>query len=280
VNCPLCRSTATRPGRRYHSTFIDASYALQLCGDCDSAFFDAAETPSDLTRIYDEWTEATVGDYAEAAPDSPYWRSQVATLRRLAGGPVHSVLDIGCRSGDFLMHWRAGEDRVGVELSRHAIDVARRRGLTVMQGFVEDIRFERAFNVVACYAVVEHLREPEPFLRRLPLLLEPGGVLVIMVPTRQCAKRALLDALGVRWHMYSPPQHLTFPSRGALDAILAGQGLQLAKRMYTSGGLFNPVRWVPRVNGIFDKIMRQLDYSSALNRVPIFDHMYSFYRKR
>ena len=246
--CPLCRSAATRSGRRYHSPFVDADYALHICASCDSAFFDTAETPADLERIYDEWTEATVGDYAEASPDSPYWRSQVATLRHLCGGTVRSVLDVGCRSGDFLMHWRAGEERVGVELSRHAIEVARRRGLTVVQGFVEDVRFERAFDVVACYAVVEHLREPEPFIRSLPGLLETGGVLVIMVPTRQCAKRAILDALGVRWHMYSPPQHLTFPSRTAMDAIPAGEGLQPARRAYTSGGSFNPFRRVPRVN--------------------------------
>ena len=280
MNCPLCRSAATRAGRRHHSPFIDAVYALHVCRDCDSAFFDAKETPSDLERIYDAWAETTVGDYAEASPDSLYWRSQVATLRRLAGGTVRSVLDVGCRSGDFLLHWRGGEDRVGVELSRPAIEVARRRGLTVMQGFVEDIRFDRAFDVVACYAVVEHLREPEPFLRHLPRLLESGGVLVVMVPTRQCAKRAILDALGVRWHMYSPPQHLTFPSRTALDAILASEGLQLARRAYTSGGIFNPFRRVPRVNTAFDRLMMRLDHASALNRVPIFDHMYSFYRKR
>ena len=65
VICPLCRSAATRSGRRYHSPFVDADYALHICASCDSAFFDTAETPADLERIYDEWTEATVGDYAE-----------------------------------------------------------------------------------------------------------------------------------------------------------------------------------------------------------------------
>jgi SAM-dependent methyltransferase len=278
VTCPLCGSRRTRPGRRYRSPFVDAFYTLHACRTCGSASFDPLEGPADLRRIYEAWAEATTSGYAAPHPDSPYWRSQVQTLRRLSARRVRSVLDVGCRTGDFLLHWREGEERVGVELADTAAEIAERRGLHVVRGFVERARFDHRFDVVSCYAVVEHLREPQHFLRSLPRLLEPGGVLVVMVPTRECLKRLLLDALHLRWHMYSPPQHLSFPSRARLDGILAEEGLALVRRTYTSGGLFNPLRRLPRANAAFDRLMMRLDHASALSRLPLFDHMYSFYR--
>ena len=279
MTCPLCDGSRVSARGDYRSPFVDLSYTLFGCSTCGSAFFDFEQHDVDLEQVYEDYAETSVSDYSAEVPVSHYWKKQVDTLQRLHDGPVRSVLDVGCRTGDFLMHWPEQVDRVGVELSRRAADVAIRRGLNVTRGFVEDASFEHGFDVVSCYAVIEHLREPVRFLRHLPQRLNPRGVLVILVPTRQCLKHLLLSQARIQWHMYSPPQHLNFVSRSRLDRILADAGLQPALRRYTSGGLFNPLRRLPRLNTLFDRLMSWADHDSLLNRMPLFDHMYSFYLK-
>jgi SAM-dependent methyltransferase len=258
---------------------VARSYTLYGCRACGSACFDPGEHDVDLPRVYEEHARCTLGGDPGSPPVSYYWRRQVEILTRLHAGPVRSVLDVGCRTGDFLLHWPAEVERVGVELSPRAAEIAERRGLRVLRGFVEDLGLARAFDVVGCYALIEHLREPLAFLDRLPALLNPGGVLAVLVPTRQCLKHTVLHLAGVHWHMYSPPQHLGFVSRRRLDEVLAGLGLRLVRRRYTSGGTFRPLARVPRLATLFDRVMLRLDHASPLNRVPLFDHMYSFYAK-
>jgi SAM-dependent methyltransferase len=280
ARCPLCEGARVAAGRRHPSPYVAFAYTLFECADCASAFFDTAECEVNLGEVYDEYAAGSVERYSREVKVSRYWKTQVEVLCRLRGAPVRSVLDVGCRTGDFLMHWPADVERVGIELSRRAADVAERRGLRVLRGFVEDVDVDRAFDVIGCYAVVEHLREPVPFLRHLAGRLNPGGVLAVLVPTRQCLKHSLVALAGRRWHQYTPPEHLSFPSRAQLDRILASAGLALALRRYTSGGMFNPLRRVPRANAWFDRLMLWVDHASALHRWPVFDHMYSFYVKR
>jgi SAM-dependent methyltransferase len=279
VICPLCGSGRVSAGERYQSPFVDRRYTLFDCESCTSAFFDVDEHEIDLERIYEVHAEEKASDYSAEVPVSYYWRRQVEILQTLHDDPVESVLDVGCRTGDFLMHWPDRVERVGVELARRSAEIAEGRGLKVVQGFVEDAEFDHGFDVISCFAVVEHLKQPAPFLQHLVTRLNPKGVLVVLVPTRECLKHGLLSGSRAQWHMYSPPQHLNFVSRHRLDEILEACGLELAERRFTSGGMFNPLRRVPRLNAIFDRLMSRIDHSSPLNRLPLFDHMYSFYRK-
>jgi len=279
VNCPLCESDRTGRRRDCRSPFVEHVYRLYACAACGSAFFDVDEHEIDLARVYEDYAGTSVADYSADVPQSYYWAAQVDLIRKLHRGAVRSVLDVGCRTGDFLMHWPVEVERVGVELSERAADVAEQRGLHVFRGFVEDIRVTDPFDVVSCYALVEHLRQPADFLRDLPRLLNANGLLVILVPTRQCLKHWLLQLGGVQWHMYSPPQHLNFPSRARLDAILGEVGMRRVSRHYTSGSTFNPFRRIPRLGTWFDTLMLRVDHGSPVNRLPLFDHMYSVYEK-
>lgn len=277
--CPACGACSSRPRRRIPSPFVAHDYRLYACGSCGSAFFDANEHPVDLAAVYDRHALDKADEYPETFQPSPYWRSEVSRLRRLHSASVHTLLDVGCRTGDFLLHWPESVNRTGVELARGAAETARRRGLDVIQGPVETSLPESAFDVVSCYAILEHLRDTALGLRQLAARVAPGGVLAIMVPTRQCLKHALLWNLHCSWHMYSPPQHLCFPSRRFLDTALLKLGLTLSYRRYTSGGMFNPLRRIPRLNAWSDRLMMALDHHSPLGSVPIFDHMYGYYTR-
>lgn len=108
--------------------------------------------------------------------------------RQARGG---RVLDMACGVGygSRLLCDRATEptEVIGVDISEPALDYARshyaRDGLRYRG--CDAMRFEDpdGFDLIVSLETIEHLPNPAAFVRRLPNLLRPGGVLVASVPT-------------------------------------------------------------------------------------------------
>jgi SAM-dependent methyltransferase len=279
VRCIVCQSSEVKALKDYTSPFTEDRYTLYSCGACQSYFFCIEQNPIDLENVYEQYAQGRDGRANGTFQSSMYWRGEVEAIRGLSRRSIHSVLDGGCRTGDFLLHWPTDTRRVGIEISNTWATVARARGLSVLQGFVEDVTIDQEFDVITCYAVIEHLRDPISFLRKVSNAVHKDGIAAVMTPTHECFKQKLLFACGKQWHMYSPPQHLNFLSRKILDETMSCCGLKLIARKYTSGGMFNPFRCIPLCRGAFGRFMYMLDASSPLNCLLIFDHMYSCHVK-
>lgn len=274
LQCKFCHAGSALVIGKKASPYFPVSYDLFECRDCKSRFFDAAQHSVDIDSIYQ--------DYVPRAEfrRSPYWQFRKREILNALGRSPASILDVGCRTGDFLMHFDSSTRREGVELSAAAAKIARGRGLRVHTSRLEELDFPDTYDVVSAYAVLEHLIDPEQFLAKLKTLVASDGVLVIMTPSHQCLKTWLIDHLTRRrWHMYSPPEHLNFFSTDYFDRYLATHGFALTRRTWTSGGSWNPFSRVPGLRFLFKAFMFLLDESYA-NRVPLFDHMYSIYRKK
>jgi hypothetical protein len=103
--------------------------------------------------------------------------------------------------------------------------------------------------------------------------------LAVLIPSYQTAKARLLEMVGRRWFMYSPPEHLCLYSRQFLDRFLASKGFRLERRCYTTGG-WNPCSGVRIFRGAVARMLRCLDTHWPFYALPVFDHMYSYYQKR
>lgn len=133
-----------------------------------------------------------------------------AKLIGLVGGGKR-VLDVGCSSGYLARPLVAqGCTVVGLERDPDAAAEARAVCEDVLVGDVEtmELPFEPAsFEVVLCGDLVEHLRDPEAFLRRIRPLLRPEGRVVLSTPN--VANWAMrLGLLAGRWR---------YTERGILD---------------------------------------------------------------
>ena len=123
---------------------------------------------------------------------------------------------------------------------------------------------------------MEHLVDPLQFLQKLKNLVKPNGILVIMIPSHQTLKAKFLFK---KWHMYSPPEHLNFYSRSFLDNYLRSDSFTLQKRYYSIGGMFKPLRNINILKPIHSKIPFLLDSIPLIKKVPVYDHMFSYYKK-
>lgn len=280
MDCKFCGSYKIESIKKVRSPHVNYEYTLYQCNNCKSRFFYFEEHDIDIKSIYEKLAVKHIETPINfKIRKNFYWSRQVHRIEKILNREILSVLDVGCRTGDFLMHFSNNIVREGVELSENSAEIARKRGLVVYQDFVENINFDKRYDVVTCYAILEHLRNPLSFLDKIQSIIAPCGVLVIMIPTHECLKREIIDTvIPIRWHMYSPPEHLNFFSRQFLDNYLAKKNFILADRYWTSGGMFNPVRNIPLANPVFGKVMALLDEYTLINKLPIFDHMYSYYK--
>ena len=160
------------------------------------------------------------------------------------------ILDVGCGAGTFLIVAKGlGWTVTGVEPTKAAVETARRFGLDVYHGYVEEYEKDTdiRFDVVTCFEVLEHVADPIAILKSIKNLLKPGGVLVISVPN--------LDdpyCLFQRHPHTIPPLHINFFNRRSLQRALENAGLE-------SGEFFSlpiPTSSVRRVHGQWGFLFR------------------------
>ncbi len=283
VKCNICSSEKIDTLQPVYSHYFTETppiyYTLYACQDCGSNFFDLNENNDRISL--DDMYERLDGDNASLNHEFKKSRSRTyvkSQIDAVLGYNPQSVLDVGCRTGDFLMHMDDSCRRVGVELSAIAANIARERGLEVYTDFVEDIEFDTQFDIVTAFAVLEHLQRPHEFLSSLQKWVKKDGIFVLLIPSHECIKEKVATMTGQTWRMYTPPSHLNFYSRAWLDDYFLKAGFKLEKRFHTSGGCFNPFSKIPVLRTLFSIFMHVVDIS-PLNRTPIFDHQYSIYRK-
>lgn len=99
------------------------------------------------------------------------------------------VLDIACGTGYGSLHLlRSGAKKViGVDISKEAIDYAKskyqKRGIKFLQGNAENIPLESgASDVIVSIETIEHLKNPEKFLKEIKRVLKKDGLVIISTP--------------------------------------------------------------------------------------------------
>jgi SAM-dependent methyltransferase len=98
-----------------------------------------------------------------------------------------SVVDVGCGSGDLLrriVDRLDAVDALGIDYADTAVEVARR--LVPEADFVtadiDTYESSRAFELVVCTEVLEHLKRPDAGRDLLGRLVAPGGSILVTVP--------------------------------------------------------------------------------------------------
>src|SRR5579862_5991601 len=121
--------------------------------------------------------------------------------------PAGKLLDVGCGAGGYLRLMRSlGWEVEGVEFDAAAVEAARRDGLRVRCGSLEDQGYASAsFDVIMMQHVIEHVPDPVATLEECARLLRPGGELVLFTPNSAGITHRVFKEC---WRGLEPPRHL------------------------------------------------------------------------
>ncbi len=224
--CPSCGSGEvveqgpipagyTFAGRRLHTPMGAARQ--YRCPTCRLGFRWPQPSESELTELY-QLAEADPWTYTPS--ERPDW---VLALRTIEKSAVSRVLDVGCFDGAFLGMLPLRTEKYGVEISQPAADRARKAGISILGGTLQNLA-EEPFDAVVAFDVIEHVRDPEEFLHDMAVLTKPGGLVIISTGN--------LDSLswrfmGSRYWYSSLPEHLSFTSPSWAKLVGHRCGLEL-----------------------------------------------------
>ncbi|MBL8018824.1 MAG: class I SAM-dependent methyltransferase [Leptospirales bacterium] len=145
-------------------------------------------------------------------------------------------LDVGCAAGYFVEYMRERSWRAqGIELSRAAGTVARKRGLDVTIGdFLTSAEMiPSTYDVVSFWASIEHMHDPARVLRRAHEILRPGGRMLLST----CRYGILARIRGKAWRYMNVPEHLYFFTLRGLAKMARKVGFRVVKTVTYGSGM-------------------------------------------
>lgn len=166
---------------------------------------------------------------------SPYFANCRKEILPALPESISSILEVGCGSGATLS-WIATEwnvqRTVGLELDPSATKAAVARGLDARIQNIEEMTHEEIadlgkFDVVLALDVLEHLRDPWSFLRRLAGCIVEGGTFIATIPNVR--HTSVIGNLLFRgeWHYEESgildKTHLRFFTRKSAVELVAGE---------------------------------------------------------
>ncbi|PIS09685.1 hypothetical protein COT75_00620 [Candidatus Beckwithbacteria bacterium CG10_big_fil_rev_8_21_14_0_10_34_10] len=144
-----------------------------------------------------------------------------------------SILDIGCGRGQMLYYLKKyyHYGTVGTQLDQRALDYARKKlGLKIFNKDLLKIGFKKkSFDVVSLWHVLEHIKTPQHYLKKINFLLNKNGFLVIEVPNFNSWTSYISKGY---WLGLDLDYHLNFFTPSSLSKIISNNGFNI-KRIHT-----------------------------------------------
>lgn len=140
-------------------------------------------------------------------------------------------LDVGTGSGLVTKRIKEkGYEVIGIECDARAITLASAKGLKVLKIDVEKDKFpfeNQYFDVITCFEVIEHLREPSNMLTEVHRILKNDGCFIISTPNVSWWYLRLKLLLGI-WSFHDP-DHIRFFTPRSLKECLNFFGFKVVK---------------------------------------------------
>jgi SAM-dependent methyltransferase len=139
--------------------------------------------------------------------------------------PNGKALDIGCGNGKFIQAMNSlGWQFEGVEFNPVAVDACREAGLKVFNGDLQAAGYRgNSFDLITARHVIEHVPDPNNFMREITRILKKGGRLVIETPNSQALGRRWF---GTKWYANEVPRHMVLFNPDNLNMLAERHGLR------------------------------------------------------
>lgn len=203
----------------------NGSISLYRCRMCNTVYLAGFHEIYDdnLYTYYEKYKSKKKEDIYNPITRKSYMK--VLQLFEKHGGGK-SILDVGCGNGSFVdAALEQGYNAEGIELSKHAVEIAQGFGLPVscLDFFSNKIQ-DSSKDIVTMFEVNEHLIEPAKFLRRAETVIKPGGLIYLTTPNFNSLDRRIL---GNRWGAIHREHLFYFTLKNLLKMINDSTGLEV-----------------------------------------------------
>lgn len=236
--CPLCGAQDIEPALTVKDHSITKElFELWRCENCRFLFTQDPPSAESAGRYYQSEEYISHSDNQRGIVNKLYHRARDFMLgqkfrlvERLA--PGKRLLDYGTGTGyftDFMV--RKGFRAEGIEIDEGARNYGVERfGITVNPPeFLFEGYRSGAFDAITLWHVLEHLYDPQLYLRKFYDILDDRGVLIIAVPNHS-SKDA--EEYGAHWAAYDVPRHLWHFSPDTMNRILEQTGFRIVEQRH------------------------------------------------
>ncbi len=275
VSCGLCGADDPEPlgwldDLRYGT--LPAPIQLVICRRCKFRYLTPQPRPGTEARFYPREYDPHRRQGITA------WARRLALRREIRQlwsylAPPRRILEIGCATGELLQLIReAGNPRVrGLEPDAEAVQLARARGLEVIEGTLDDFNSsDRNYDTILLQHVLEHLAQPQQALSRIATLLRPGGVVIAWLPNGHSWAATFF---GPAWMGYDPPRHRSVFTPETVRRAFTAAGFTIVSEYHEWHGLEWAwgLRLLARVRGWkrTERLLTRLHFVLILAATPI-----------
>lgn len=223
MNCVNC-------GEKNSLYFEKKSFIINQCKQCGLLAVENA--PDDLSKFYSKGYftgDPSLDGYMDYESDKSASRKTYVKFLEKIGSFVKkekiNLFEIGCATGFFLKLAKSKGWMVsGIDISEYAAGEARKNGLDVQAGLVENYTAREKADVVVMLDLLEHVRDPGMLLKKVNALLDVNGILALTTPD---SGSLWARFWGKKWHAFVPPQHLFYFSSVNLKSLLEKNGFEV-----------------------------------------------------
>lgn len=225
-SCPICGFNEYKSIFKLEKFqfFSDADVSKQVdinnvqCEKCSSIFMNPCYSPNGFSILFEE-AGMSYGSSDGRPVEQVNWLNNYKLLEN-----NKRILDIGCGTGNFLASLPTNIFKVGVDIDKTSIDIAKQKhkNIEFICSSFEDLVYEDNIDLITMNHVLEHLSNPKEVLERLYDLSNSNTRLLIEVPIIE-------NGLTNDINGFFSVQHLTHFSRNSFKNILKLSGWEVVK---------------------------------------------------
>ena len=237
VSCSLCLTRETQELMSVYDWywFSGGPFTFVKCSRCGLVYLNPRPSADELGELnqsmWERWsiseqTKEYIGSPRTARSTYPEILKELKRQKPQKG----DLLEVGSGQGGFLKACQDdGWNTYGVDISEECVAYARNhhgiRNVLAVDLLEADFN-EDIFDVVVMNHLIEHLIDPQAYLKEIHRILNPNGILCISTPN--------IDSLSARlfgryWQALFVPLHLVLFSPATLSQMLRGTDYSVLK---------------------------------------------------
>ena len=211
-------------------------YQIIDCRACRFKHVVPLPSESEMIQYYSrDFLEKRPGYISKQSEDKQWLRigygEQFDLLEAYSESKKRRIIDIGCGLGIFLeLGQERGWQPFGIEPSQQAVAYAKGRGLSVFNGTLceDNVSDFGSFDAACLHEVLEHLPNPSHIIHLVKRLLNPEGLICIVVPNEYNPfQQAACVTQGLKAWWQGPPEHLNYFDVASLKDLLNHHGFEV-----------------------------------------------------